>query len=162
MSNSKENAPTKLESRWDWSKIVLATVPALVALGGVLIGAHFNGETAKDADRFRKLQDIRIGSYVDFTKSRKILFSHPDNQEAEIAEQQASAQIAIYGDEKIVHSIAEVWRGGHARSPCSPAWRRELQTYTNMRNEVFGATPTTQTQADLAVIILGCDIPHPS
>lgn len=141
-------------------KVALAVVPALIALCGVLIGAHFHSVSNKEAADYSKLNEIRLNSYVEFMNAQRSVERYGGNQnaEAELVREQAAVRIAIYGDEPVVHAIAEAWRAGGLTKQCSTGLMPMLSVYGAMRRQVFGAMPGPQARMDIAEVIYGCKI----
>jgi hypothetical protein len=150
-------------------RLIFSTVfTGIIALLGVWLGSSLNGQVAKSSSDYTKLKEIRLASYVDFANQRRIVIrewrplaaSQSAAQiQAEGLMEQAAVRIAIYGDDPVIHAVANLWRTDPKKAtPCGSSWKDDINVYIAMRKEVFGVDPLPQTKSDIAEVIYKCTI----
>ncbi|WCM29199.1 hypothetical protein NDN01_10065 [Sphingomonas sp. QA11] len=169
MDQKSPDKKQKYLSESSFSRLIFSTAfTGLIALGGVWLGSSLNGQVAKTSSDYTKLKEIRLSSYVDFANQRRIVIREWNPQatsqsaaavQAEALMEQAATRIAVYGDESVIHSLANLWRTAPEKSaPCATGWKADLDVYIAMREEVFGNKPSSKTKSDIAEAIYRCTL----
>jgi ATP-dependent Clp protease ATP-binding subunit ClpA len=72
----------------------------------------------------------------------------------------AANDIAIYGDSRVVRSLANFYRQAHpSTQPCTKEWVLDVQIYQDMRRSLMPEEESVSDK-DLAELILGCIAPN--
>ena len=158
-------------------------VALIGALGG-LVGGIVTASTAHylglESSRQELLQIERRSAYVGWLKARQLgvraaqlreddaaQLREDDNAEAEqlyrqfkLEGPQNLARIGVYGDTKVVESVAEWLRVFETTKPCPPAqgWKQDIAVYQSMRASLM-KNEKTVSDAELSVVIFGCSEP---
>jgi hypothetical protein len=169
MDQQNPDKKQKSSSEPSFPRFIFSTAfTAVMALGGVWLGSSLNGQMAKTSSDYAKLKEIRLASYVDFANQRRIVIREWNPQatsqsaaqvQAEALMEQAAIRIAIYGDESVVHAVANLWKTDPKKAaPCAAGWKADLDVYIAMREEVFGTKPSPKTKSDIAEVIYKCTL----
>lgn len=145
---------------------------AAMGIAGTLLGAALPHFLALERERTAASRSQKTEAYVGFltalAKGRVAEpSSQPAGQDGEIANQlkrqydieglAALHRIAIYGDQRVVTTIAAFMRETEALPACGPKWKADFAMWQAMREAAAGRGADVRVDStDLGVLMLRC------
>jgi ATP-dependent Clp protease ATP-binding subunit ClpA len=102
----------------------------------------------KDGDK-NKAKELRV-RVGELEKKRALL-----QAQWYVKNKVAINNVAIYGDSRVVRSLAEFFRQRHPRGPCYEQWVQDVQIYQDMRRSLMPEEESVSDK-DLAELVLEC------
>lgn len=162
----------------DWMPLITA----LIAFIGVGMGAGLQKYLEARSERQKNLLELRLNAYRTFfggqaklQEARQLELAapvalSPEQQQAaeklqveyRLAVKDAKFQIAVFGTKPVVESLANYFRRYFPVERCGGSaemWRDDIQTYQQMRREVFGDDASQRIDdATLLLLLFNCQL----